>query len=370
MIAFILILALLQLPEDIYKTANADFDAGRWSDAAGKYELILKDDPAHIPTRFSLAVCYTKLGNTDGAIAQYRKILEQDETVYEARTNLAILLDQAGQRAAAAEQYERLAAVRPDDPQAQFRLGMFYARGDELEKAYPHLLAAADKNLTFPELYIALSEAENLRKDEAKSRSYLEKAFQLDPSNKNVQRQLGIIYRDAHEYSKAIEVLKPLLPESRLDLALSYFDNKNYREAIPLLVELINAEGANPNVDYMYMLGKSYMEVMAYPQAVAVLQRVLQVKPDYIEAYGTLGSIYFIQEDWARAAQMLGRFVEFKPNQAIAHFALGACFDKLGNLKEALVHYNKFLEYDDGSNDPRSFQTRQRVKTLERRLKK
>jgi tetratricopeptide (TPR) repeat protein len=368
--AFILILALLQLPEDIYKTANADFDAGRWADAAAKYELILKDDPRHIPTRFSLAVCYTKTGKTEEAIAQYRTILEQDETIYEVRSNLAILLDQTGQRAATAEQLEKLAQMRPDDPQVQYRLGMFYTRGDELEKAYPHLVAAADKNLTFPELYIALSEAEHLRKDEVKSRSYLEKAYQLDASNKNVQRQLGIIYREAGEYSKAIELLKPLLPESRLELALSYFDNKNYRDAVPLLVELINASGSNPNVDYLYMLGKSYLEVMAYPQAVAVLQRVLQIKADYVEAYGTLGSVYFIQEDWARAAQMLGRYVEFKPTQAIAHFALGACFDKLENFKEALVHYNKFLEYDDGSNDPRSFQTRQRVKTLEKRFKK
>ncbi len=366
----VLILALVQLPEDIYKSATADFEAGRWSDAAAKYELILKDDPSHIPTRFSLAVCYTKLENPNAAIAQYTKILEQDESIYEVRNNLAILFEQTGQRPAAAEQLEKIVQMRPDDPSAQFRLGMFYARADELEKAYPHLITAADKNLEFPELYIALSEAEHLRKDEVKSRSYLEKAYKLDPSNKNVQRQLGIIYREAHEYAKAIEVLKPLLPESRLELAVTYFDNKNYRDAVPLLVELINADGANPNVDYLYMLGKSYLEVMAYPQAVAVLQRVLQIKSDYVEAYGTLGSVYFIQEDWARAAQMLGRFVEFKPTDAIAHFALGACFDKLGNLKDALAHYNKFLEYDDGSKDPRSFQTRQRVKTLERRLKK
>jgi Flp pilus assembly protein TadD len=66
---------------------------------------------------------------------------------------------------------------------------------------------------------------------------------------------------------------------------------------------------------------------------------------------------------------MLTRFVELKPMQAVAHFALGACLDKLGNFKDALLHYNKFLEYDDGSNDPRSFQTRQRIRTLERRLK-
>jgi tetratricopeptide (TPR) repeat protein len=366
--AIILALALLQLPEDIFKTANADFDAGRWSEAAAKYELILKEDPSHIPTRFNLAVCYTKTGNSDGAIAAYRKILEQDETIYEARTNLAILLDQTAQRSDAAEQFERLVQLRPDDVQAQFRIGMFYARGDQLEKAYPHLVAAAGKDLKFPELYIALSEAEHLRKDEAKSRSYLEKAWELDPSNKNLQRQLGIIYRESHEYAKAIELLKPLLPESRLELAVSYFDNKNYREAVPFLVEMVNAEPAN--ADYLYMLGKCYLEVQAYPQAAAVLQRVVQMKPDYVEAYGTLGSVYFIQEDWARAAQMLSRFVELKPRQAMAHFALGACFDKLGNLKEALLHYNKFLEYDDGSNDPRSFQTRQRVRTLERRLKK
>jgi tetratricopeptide (TPR) repeat protein len=291
----ILLLALIQLPDDILKTANADFDAGRWADAAAKYELILKEDPRHIPTRFNLAVCHTKMGNANGAIVEYRKLLEQDGTIYEARTNLAILLDQNGQRPAAAEQYEKLVELRPDDPQAQFRLGMFYARGDEMEQAYPHLIAAAEKNLTFPELYIALSEAEHLRKDESKSRQYLEKAYQMDPSNRNIQRQLGIIYREMHEYARAIELLKPLLPESRLELALSYFDNKNYREAVPLLVELVNADSGN--ADYIYMLGKSYLEVMAYPQAAAVLQRVVQLKPDYVEAYGTLGSVYFIQEE-------------------------------------------------------------------------
>jgi len=44
--------------------------------------------------------------------------------------------------------------------------------------------------------------------------------------------------------------------------------------------------------------------------------------------------------------------------------------NKLGNIKEALVHYNKFLELDDGSNDARSFQARERAKTLDRRLKR
>ena len=88
------------------------------------------------------------------------------------------------------------------------------------------------------------------------------------------------------------------------------------------------------------------------------------------EAYATIGAIFYAQEDWARAAQALTRFVELQPREALAHFVLATCLDKLGNVKEALVQYNKFLELDDGSNDARSFQARERAKTLERRLKR
>jgi hypothetical protein len=49
---------------------------------------------------------------------------------------------------------------------------------------------------------------------------------------------------------------------------------------------------------------------------------------------------------------------------------LATCLDKLGKAKDAVVQYNKFLELDDGSNDARSFQARERARTLERRLKR
>ena len=364
----ILILALLQSVEDIYKAANTDLEAGHWSEAAARYELVLKEDPAHIPSRFNLALCYSKTGNIANAIAAYQKVLEQDGNIYEARTNLAVLLDQTERRSEAGEQFEKAIELRPDDAQAHLNIGMFYMRGQEIERAYPHLTAAAEKGVNSAELYVALSELEHTRKDETKSRTYLEKASELDPANKPVRRQLGIIYREAGEYDKAIQALRPLLPEARLELALSYFDNKNYAEAAPLFVELVNAEPSN--IDYLFLLGRSYAEVKAYPQAIAVLQQVLRLKPDHVEASGTLGSIYYSLEDWARAAQALTRFIELKPGQAFAHFVLATCFDKLGKVKEAVLHYNKFLEYDDGSNDARSFQARQRARTLERRLKK
>jgi len=62
--------------------------------------------------------------------------------------------------------------------------------------------------------------------------------------------------------------------------------------------------------------------------------------------------------------------IELRPRDAMAHFVLATCLDNLGNAREAVVHYNKFLEFDDHTSDTRSFQARQRAQTLERRLKR
>jgi tetratricopeptide (TPR) repeat protein len=340
MMIIILILGLLQATQDIYTSANADFDAGRCADAVTKYELVLKEEASHIPSRFNLAVCYTKLGDTSRAIAAYRTLLEQNNSIYEAHVNLAILLDQTGKHEEAGQQYEKALELHPDDAHAQINLGMFYMRADDVDKAYPHLIAAAEKGLASAELYAALSEAEHVRKNEAKSREYLGKAISLEPANINFRKQL----------------------------AASYFDDRDYTKAVPLLVGIVNSEPTN--VDYLYFLGKSYEQLKAYPQAISVLEQTIRIKPDYLQAYTTLGVVFYAQQDWQRAAQTLNRVIEIKPNDALAHFVLATCLDNLGNAKEAIVQYNKFLELDDGSSDARSFQARQRAKTLERRLKR
>jgi tetratricopeptide (TPR) repeat protein len=335
----ILILALLQSVEDVYKSATSDFEAGKWAEAAAKYEQVLKESPDHLQSRFNLAVSYAKTGKIDEAIASYQKLLEQNGTIYEAHVNLALLLDEAGKSAEAGEEFEKSLALRPDDAQLELNIATFYLRTKQEEKAYPHLLKLAEKSPTV-DLYLALSDIEHSRKNEAKSREYLEKILQLDPKNTKVLRQL----------------------------ASFYYEEKNYQKAAPVLEQLTQVEPRN--ADALFLLGKSYEQLKAYPQAVSKMQEVLRIQPDSFEAYGTIGSIFYGQQDWQRAAQAMTRVAELRPREALPHFILATCLDNLGNVKEALVQYNKFLELDDGSNDVRSFQARQRANTLDRRLKR
>src|SRR6188474_1166218 len=117
--SLLLILALLQSVEDVYKSANADFDAGKWAEAASKYEQVLKEQPQLLQSRFNLAVSYSKMGKVDEAIASYRTLLDQNNSLYEAHINLALLLDQSGKQSEAGEQFEKALLLHPDDLEAE-----------------------------------------------------------------------------------------------------------------------------------------------------------------------------------------------------------------------------------------------------------
>src|SRR5207253_10397969 len=146
------------------------------------------------------------------------------------------LLDQTGKRAEAGEQFEKALALRPDDTQAELNIAMFYVRGNEFDKAYPHLTRVADKGINSRDVYIALSEIEHTRNNEPKSREYLEKAIRLDPQNTKLLQQL----------------------------ATAYYLEKDYARAAPLLEQLTKADPKN--ADYLYLLGKSYEELKVYPR--------------------------------------------------------------------------------------------------------
>jgi tetratricopeptide (TPR) repeat protein len=213
------------------------------------------------------------------------------------------------------------------------------------------------------DVYLAFSEAERNRGDKKKEAFYLGKAFEIASKDPELQRRAGVAFREIGDFDKALELLAPLGPN--LELALVYFDMKQYEKAGAIFKLLAEKEPNNP--DYLYMLGKCQFETKQFAQAVPTLQRVLKLNPQDIEAYSTLGTAYYFLEDWPNAIAMLERFAKARPRTALVYFLMATSYDKLGNVPQALVNYNKFLELDDGSNDARSFQARQRAKTLERR---
>ena len=337
--AFVLLM-LVQSIEDVYKAANADMEAQRWDDAIAKFEQVLKEDATHVPTMFGLAVSYSKIGNNEKAIEVYRRILGQDSNVYEAHVNLGILLLETGDTEGGSKELEASVALSPDSPEGRLKAASAYFSTQQYERAYPHLLFVEKNGAPSIDVYLLLSEIEYRRGENEKSLEHLEKAGALGPENPYVQRELGV----------------------------AYYNKKDYEKAVPVLER--NVRRDPKNLDDLQMLGKSYFETKRYPQAANASVQLLREQPASFDAYWTLAWAFYELQDWDRASKAFAAYLQLQPKQAVGEFLLATCFDKLDKVEDALLHYNRFLELDDGSSDVRSFQARERAKTLERRVKR
>jgi len=89
----------------------------------------------------------------------------------------------------------------------------------------------------------------------------------------------------------------------------------------------------NDDLLALYYLGRGYQESGAFEQALPLLLKVRKEKPEFVEVYYPLGSIY-------------GRIGQ----KGLSHFYFGKYFKLRGERSNALLHFRKAYEsLDRGS---------------------
>ena len=385
----------------MYEQAVALMEAEAWDNAIEKLAAIREEEPGHVPTLFNLAICLSETDRVDGSLDLYRQVLELDSTLFEARMNLAILLHESGDSEAAVEEFARAAALAPDDPvpvlyraqaldqsgrnreaeqeyrkvlaieaevaDAWEKLGFLYRRTQRNEEAYEALIQAERLGARSPVLSVNLGDLAIAAEDLIAARGHFKNANRLVPEDQDVQLRLALTMRDLEEFPEAIALLEKL-PDATAALAEAYFASEAYDRALAVYESLVEADP--DNADYWYLVGRSLFEMDRREEAIPYLQKSLVLDPERVAGWGTLAAIHYSQEDWVNAGAMLLKYLEIKPDHAPSHFGVATCLDNSGNFEKALLHYNRFIELDDGSNDVRSFQVRQRAKVLRARLQK
>jgi len=91
-------------------------------------------------------------------------------------------------------------------------------------------------------------------------------------------------------------------------------------------------------------------------RAVPVLEAILAEAPEVIDAWFTLGNVYFRLRDWEEAAERYRKTLELKPDHDWATIGLADTFVARGRIEEAVVGYRKHLE-----SDPANAQIRYRL---------
>ena len=136
--------------------------------------------------------------------------------------------------------------------------------------------------------------------------------------------------------------------------------NQKFDDAIKLYTEAIELNPNNAaaynwrgNIRNTRALGKELVEKnlpagkKLREQALDDLNRTIQLKPDYSEAYGNRGFVYFSAKNYSNSIKDFNRAIELNPNH-VQNYVYRALYWKqiAKDNNRALADYNKALELD------------------------
>lgn len=152
----------------------------------------------------------------------------------------------------------------------------------------------------------------------------------------------------------AAEKTPPLTGQAALD---SLFDKlqetQNPIEARQLERKIWEAwgKGETDTLDALMQGGVTVMEKGDYRRANDIFTAMIELKPDFAEAYNKRATVRFLAEDYAGSVADIERTLKLEPRHFGALSGLGLIMERLDNLDEALKAYRRALAANPHIND-------------------
>jgi tetratricopeptide (TPR) repeat protein len=288
---------------------------------------------------------------------------------FRANLYLASALFAGGDFAKAEQAYKAVIEIDPKSPEAELGLAHALVKQDRVADAAPHFQTAATMNPNYRDGLLELA----ARYEDGKQAAEAIAIYQQFPDNPGAQERLGVLLLQSGQPSDAIAhfqaaIAKSPTPANRAALATAYLKNKEPDKALPV-VETILA--TDPNDFELRMLhGRILRDQRKFQQAAEDFLSATKVKPDSAEAWSELASALVVGEDNAGALAALDRVAALHAEKPGHVFFRAIVLDRIRQQKPALESYQRFLAMSNGQNPNEEFQARQRIKILERELRR
>ncbi len=175
------------------------------------------------------------------------------------------------------------------------------------EKAVEELKKAAKRHKNNYKLYLFLGQLHFLKKEYSKSLEYLLKAFALQPEDYATNLFLGITLNELGQTEKAQEFLLKAIDLNSEDflpfytLGTIYFFEENYKLAELFLTQALEIK---KRPEALFFLGLIYKNQNKKKKAEKFLKEVIELEPDFEDAYYYLGLLY-LELNWHKKAQTM-----------------------------------------------------------------
>jgi len=211
---------------------------------------------------------------------------------------------------------EAIVKIEPNNPSHWFNLGIAYLKENRISDAYKAFEESVKVNPYFAPSQFLVGLLLLYGRDFKNGLKYLEKAITID---ENVFRNLS--------NNRAIkDVLDELINLS-----------------IKVLKDQLEFQGTN--IENLNTMGKILLYIGFFESAINYFRKVIELKPDNIDAYLNLGVSYESLREYEQAIFYLKKCIALNPYFAEAYWIMGRVYLKIGNHGIALKNFEKAVEH-------------------------
>jgi tetratricopeptide (TPR) repeat protein len=192
----------------------------------------------------------------------------------------------------------------------------YFQKGIEEKMARRYLVAAGyfDKAIRYNSNYTA-AYIENglvnkeMRRTDAAMQNFL-KAYELDPGNEVVIKELAELYYSYRQYQKAIDFAQKCKSCENKDriIAMSYYAIEDYSNAEKILADLV-AKNAN-DAEATYTLARTYLEMGLQGKAIPYYEKAIQADGTKSKWLFELGLLYYDADNYKNAVVYFNKAAE------------------------------------------------------------
>jgi tetratricopeptide (TPR) repeat protein len=151
----------------------------------------------------------------------------------------------------------------------------------------------------------------------------------------------GIYDKAITEFENALKLREDA--QTHEDLAQALSGNKRFQEAAEHYRAALRT---HPIPNNYFQLGLAFAKMAQYDQAEENLNKAIQLKPDFAEAYLNLAVVYAKSHRLQDAVDSLKQAIQYKPNYVEAHFYLGQAYLAAGDHNGANEEYEVLTKLD------------------------
>jgi len=296
-----------------FQSAVAQYDAGRFAEAAAQLEDLLPRVPNNFEVEELLGMSYSALSQDTKAVEHLEAAVRLKPDSAAARTNLAASLSRAGNAERAGEQFRKALELEPRDYTANHNLGEFYIQSGKIAEGLP----------------------------------LLERAQRINPSSYDNGYDLAMAYLITGHLGEARQLVQTMMRSKdtgELHNLLAQIEEKDGK-FVAAANEFGTAAHMDPSEDNLFDWGSELLLHRTYEPAIDVFRQATRLYPNAPRLQIGLGMALYSRGMYEEAVQALLKAADLSPSDPRCYMFLSRAYDSSPNQAEEVIQ--RFRRYSE-----------------------